>query len=158
MFLISLMLILSTLMFLTINHPLMMVIMLIIISTLTAMKLGTLYSTFWLSYMLFLVLVGGMLIIFIYMTSIAPNEKFKMNNKIFISIIMVFPLWFMNDFYTNYMYMNNLLMKANEMMMMKYINFPNVFLPTMMILYLILTLIVVVKITKINMGPLRQKY
>lgn len=148
----------STLIFLTINHPLIIVIILIIISTLTAIKLGTLYSTFWLSYILFLVLVGGILIIFIYITRIAPNEKFKINNKIFISIIIVFPLWFINDFYTNYIYINNLLIKANEIIIIKYINFPNVFLPTIIILYLILTLIVVVKITKINIGPLRQKY
>lgn len=37
---------------------------------------------YWYSYIIFLIIVGGMLVLFIYITRIASNEKFKYSNKI----------------------------------------------------------------------------
>lgn len=40
----------------------------------------------------------------------------------------------------------------------KYIVYPNIIIYFILMIYLLITLIAIVKITKINYGPLRQKF
>nr|APX40041.1 NADH dehydrogenase subunit 6 [Longitarsus nigrofasciatus] len=159
--------ILNTIMMLMFKHPLSCGMILLIQTILTALFTGLISLNFWYSYILFLIMIGGLLILFIYMTSIASNEKFKMN-KMYLYMYMLFMLmmsmmFFIDPYYTN-LYMNiidmknSLLMLKNQYSMMKYFNYPNYFIMIMMILYLFITLIAIVKITKFNYGPLRQKF
>nr|AXS65377.1 NADH dehydrogenase subunit 6 [Bostrichoidea sp. 9 KM-2017] len=137
------------------THPLIMVIMLIIMSTLTAMFTGTMNNSYWFSYMLFLVMVGGMLVVFIYMTSVASNEKITFNLK---PLFMTLPFMLLTN---EMLHMNNMNVKLNptlEESMIKYINLPTMTIILMMVIYLLITLIATIKITKTIMGPLRQKY
>nr|YP_010865991.1 NADH dehydrogenase subunit 6 [Panorpa fulvastra]WGT92276.1 NADH dehydrogenase subunit 6 [Panorpa fulvastra] len=154
------------------NHPLAMGLVLLIQTLLICLITGLISKTFWFSYILFLVFLGGMLILFIYMTSLASNEMFNFSSKltlltifvIMISIMMFFILdqnmWIFN--FTNFD-MENLtkisFLNTNEdsLNMTKLYNFPTSFMTIMLINYLFLTLIVVVKITNIFYGPLRQK-
>nr|YP_006576014.1 NADH dehydrogenase subunit 6 [Cucujus clavipes]ACZ58539.1 NADH dehydrogenase subunit 6 [Cucujus clavipes] len=153
-----------TFMFLFMNHPLSFGIILLLQTILISLISGYISSNFWYSYILFLIMVGGMLVLFIYMTSIASNEKFKFSSKLFM-LMAFYPLTLifisMDSFFINSNNSNELLNLENlnfSFSMNKYMNWPTNMLYLMMIIYLFVTLIAVVKITNINYGPLRQKF
>nr|YP_010277860.1 NADH dehydrogenase subunit 6 [Turanoclytus namaganensis]UHY95175.1 NADH dehydrogenase subunit 6 [Turanoclytus namaganensis] len=152
-------------MFIFLNHPLTFGLILLIQTTLVAILSGMMNLNFWYSYILFLVMVGGMLILFMYMTSVASNEKFKFSFK------MIFPYMFFFPMMMTALFMDPMIIKMknlnyeitlnsfkNSMSLSKYMNFPNSLLMILIISYLLLSLIMVVKITKIQYGPLRQKF
>nr|ALO77301.1 NADH deshydrogenase subunit 6 [Brachinus crepitans] len=162
-----------TITFLFMNHPLSMGLILLIQTILISMMTGLFSYSYWFSYILFLVMIGGMLILFIYMTSMASNEMFNFSPKLFllimslilISILMYksFNLIIMNPFLKN----SNIMEIMNTMINFKNENInslnmiynkPNNLITLMLMNYLFLTLIAVVKITDINYGPLRQKF
>nr|QXJ79791.1 NADH dehydrogenase subunit 6 [Suinzona cyrtonoides] len=152
--------------FMFLKHPLSLGLILLIQTIIISMLTGMMNYNFWFSYILFLIMIGGMLILFIYMTSIASNEKFKFNFKLFMffSLMMILILIFlsMDKFYVSLMLqpldvMNQNLIKNNYLSMNKYLNYPNILILYTMIIHLFITLIMVVKITNIHYGPLRQK-
>nr|YP_009971757.1 NADH dehydrogenase subunit 6 [Cucujus mniszechi]QNG56467.1 NADH dehydrogenase subunit 6 [Cucujus mniszechi] len=162
----NLMLIMSmilTFTFLFLNHPLSFGLVLLMQTILVALISGTITLNFWYSYILFLIMVGGMLVLFIYMTSIASNEKFKFSPKLFLLIKFLTPItlliMFINNFLTT-IYLNNI--NFNNLnfsfSMNKYMNWPTNMMYFIIVIYLFITLIAVVKITNINYGPLRQKF
>nr|QRW36407.1 NADH dehydrogenase subunit 6 [Sanfilippodytes adelardi] len=162
-----------TLMFLFMNHPMSMGLILMFQSIIITMLSGMFSYSFWFSYILFLIMIGGMLILFMYMTSLASNEKFKFSKSLLIIIpfmlISMFITLMINDpLISSYLQknsnmlemINNLNIYKNEnlfSMNMMYNN-PNYLITILMINYLLLTLIAAVKITKSNTGPLRQKF
>nr|APX40626.1 NADH dehydrogenase subunit 6 [Psylliodes chrysocephala] len=157
----------NTLIFIFLNHPLTCGLILLSQTILTAFLSGMMNYNFWYSYILFLIMVGGMLILFIYMTSIASNEKFKFNKNLMMIMIlsfsMIIMLMLIDQFYLNYFTniqdMKNMNMNPSNMnSLKKYFNYPNMYLMIMMITYLFITLIAVVKITNNSYGPLRQKF
>nr|AOY39808.1 NADH dehydrogenase subunit 6 [Phloeotribus sp. BMNH 1047247] len=146
-------------------HPLSLGFILLIQSILISLMSGFFYYNFWYSYILFLIMVSSLLVMFIYMTSIASNEKFNMpKKKTFIGLSMIFLLIlimiFIDHFYffsqTLYPNLNQELM-FNSFSLAKFYNFPNSKTLMMIMIYLLLTLIVVVKIVDKMPGPLRQK-
>nr|ASN66012.1 NADH dehydrogenase subunit 6 [Scarites buparius] len=162
-----------TIMFLFLNHPLSMGLILLLQTILISLISGMFTYSYWFSYILFLIMLGGMLVLFIYMTSLASNEMFNFSNKLMIMFmtmisISIFMFYFMDYMLFNILFknsnlmemMNNITMSKNENIMtlnMIY-NQPNNIITIMLINYLFLTLIAVVKITDINYGPLRQKF
>nr|YP_009971770.1 NADH dehydrogenase subunit 6 [Cucujus kempi]QNG56480.1 NADH dehydrogenase subunit 6 [Cucujus kempi] len=163
----NLMLITSTILtftFLFLNHPLSFGLILLIQTILVALISGSISLNFWYSYILFLIMVGGMLVLFIYMTSIASNEKFKFSPKLFLSISLLIPIslfiMFINNLLTpTYLNENTNFNNLNfSFSMNKYMNWPTNMMYFIIIIYLFITLIAVVKITNINYGPLRQKF
>nr|APX40652.1 NADH dehydrogenase subunit 6 [Crioceris asparagi] len=158
--------ILISAMFMTMKHPLSMGMMLLMQTIMIALMTGMMNMTFWFSYIIFIIMIGGMLILFMYMTSVASNEKFKFSNKILVMsiIIMILSLMiWMKDFQQIYQLMdmeesyqatisNNFNHALN-----KYMNYPNNLIMYTMFFYLFITMIMVTKITKIESGPLRQK-
>nr|AXS65628.1 NADH dehydrogenase subunit 6 [Cucujoidea sp. 38 KM-2017] len=151
-----------TLMFMFMKHPLSMGCILMIQTINISLMTGLMNLNFWYSYILFLVMVGGMLILFIYMTSIASNEKFKFNNKLMsipiITIMLNFSL-LMDQFYFNLNIINETInnkILINNLSMMKYLNLPSNMIYLMIIFYLLITMIAIVKITETKSGPLRQ--
>nr|YP_009185967.1 NADH dehydrogenase subunit 6 [Sciodrepoides watsoni]ALO70915.1 NADH deshydrogenase subunit 6 [Sciodrepoides watsoni] len=125
---------------------------------------GYISMNFWFSYILFLMMISGMLILFLYMTSIASNKKFKISMKmsflLISTLLMMIALMTMNLNLSminnmNFIHMNYLNM---NFMLTKFFNFPLMIILTMIIIYLLITLIATVKITNINYGPLRQKF
>nr|UFZ13239.1 NADH dehydrogenase subunit 6 [Orohermes crepusculus] len=151
------------------NHPLSMGLILLIQTIIISLMSGMISQTFWFSYMLFLIMLGGMLVLFIYMTTLASNElfTFSMNTfmlNFFVFFMMLIILIITNNFInlndTINMDMKNmdnfLFMQENNTELMKLYNFPTMNLTLMLVNYLFLTLIIVVKITNIFYGPLRQ--
>nr|AYW52360.1 NADH dehydrogenase subunit 6 [Erotylinae sp. 2 ACP-2013] len=155
---------LTSMLFIFMKHPLSSGFMLLIQTITMSMNIGNLMPNFWYSYILFLIMIGGMLVLFIYMTSIASNEKFKFSmNLLILMISLILILMIINQYAHSILNLssdsenqssNNLL----HLNMMKYMNYPNNNIFMMMIMYLFLTLIAIVKITYSNQGPLRQKF
>merc|ERR1712121_349705 len=119
------------------------------------------------SYILFLIFLGGILVLFIYITSLASNEIFNTSISIitfiFIRMFIILLLTIITD--------NSILTQLNyfkipivfkelphisdiSLVSMIY-NSTNLNLTIFIVFYLFLTLIVVVKITNIFFGPLR---
>nr|YP_009241696.1 NADH dehydrogenase subunit 6 [Dichomeris ustalella]AMP87963.1 NADH dehydrogenase subunit 6 [Dichomeris ustalella] len=171
MLLCSFMASLSFLMFF-LNHPLSMGLVILIQTLITCIMLGMLIKTYWFSYILFLTFLGGLLVLFIYVSSIASNEMFNLSMKmklfiffsIFISLIFNFMfinnLSFMNlinnddmiNFFNYYLFFNN----EYKINMTKLYNNQTFLMMMMLIIYLFITLIAVVKITNIFFGPIRS--
>nr|ALO76484.1 NADH deshydrogenase subunit 6 [Chapuisia ellenbergeri] len=167
MFLFLPIMITCSILFIFMNHPLSCGLMLLMQTIAIALMSNLLNLNSWYSYILFLIMIGGMLILFIYMTSVASNEKFKFNSMIMLfiltNLIITFMMFLLDQYYLNMMIQIfetkqfNFNMNMN-LSMMKYFNFPNYFIMIMMIIYLFITLIATVKITDFLYGPLRQKF
>lgn len=122
----------------------------------------------WFSYILFLIFLGGMLVLFIYITSLASNEMFQFSFKMIalfvitmssgmLLAIILDPL--LLDFKIAssdiHKYMGNTY--NSQIVLIGNIYSANTINTTLfIILYLLLTLIVVVKITYTFLGPLRM--
>nr|YP_010329782.1 NADH dehydrogenase subunit 6 [Actebia praecox]UNP54518.1 NADH dehydrogenase subunit 6 [Actebia praecox] len=168
----SLMLILISFFMLFLNNPLSMGLMILIQTLLTCLLSGMMIKTYWFSYILFLTFLGGLLVLFIYVSSIASNEMFKpminLKKICFYSLIMIVMI--------QYMYMNNIswmnlstnsdMNNFNEMILFfnnenkinlsKLYNNQTFLIMMMLVIYLFITLIAVVKITNIFYGPIRS--
>nr|AQT38671.1 NADH dehydrogenase subunit 6 [Megathymus beulahae beulahae] len=172
MFLSLNMIVISILMFF-LKHPLSMGLMILIQTLLICLISGMITHSYWFSYILFLTFLGGLLVLFIYVSSIACNEyfKFKTINKFFILIffLSVFIMIFMNtnnmkflNFYNNYYELNNFFNlfiffnNENNINLNKLYNNQNYMMMFMLIIYLFITLVAVVKIINIFYGPLRS--
>nr|YP_010419902.1 NADH dehydrogenase subunit 6 [Anopheles aquasalis] len=155
--------------FMQMKHPLSMGLMLLIQTFLTCLITSIYVKTFWFSYVLFLIFLGGMLILFIYVTSLSSNEMFSMSfslTTISLIIFSIFTILFfiidkslIDQFITN-MEMEKLsnlnnLINENILSLNKMYNFPTNLITLLLINYLFLTLLVTVKITKKFYGPLR---
>nr|ALO76507.1 NADH deshydrogenase subunit 6 [Omalium rivulare] len=158
--------IILSMIFLFLNHPLSMGMILLIQTLCVALITGLKSVNFWYSYILFLIMVGGMLVLFMYMTSIASNEKFKFSSKISMMIIMltvVMSIIILNNDLMLLTIMDLLMNKFNnflnyQLSLNKFLNFPSNLLLFILIVYLFITLIAVVKISNIKSGTLRQKF
>uniref|UniRef100_A0AAU7BAG8 NADH-ubiquinone oxidoreductase chain 6 n=1 Tax=Maotoweta virescens TaxID=3073469 RepID=A0AAU7BAG8_9ORTH len=151
------------------THPMMMMFMIILQTLLICLLTGFITQSFWFSYILFLVFLGGMLVLFIYITSLASNELFYIQIKHFIALIclsLIFLFFFIDPFLllpsslNNDMSMlneNNIIYSEMNFSLNKLFNESTNIITLMLVLYLFLTLIMVVKITNIFQGPLRQK-
>nr|ALO76579.1 NADH deshydrogenase subunit 6 [Melyridae sp. 'Dasytidae' GENSP01] len=147
------------------QHPLSLGMILLSQTLLTSLIINMINYNFWYSYILFLIMIGGMLILFIYMTSIASNEKFKISNLLIFMftfmIMMIIMLMIMDNLYFNINSINFEMIPYNKNMnpnlsLNKYFNFPSYMIFYLSIIYLLITLIAVVKISNFNLGPLRQ--
>nr|QXJ80279.1 NADH dehydrogenase subunit 6 [Dahira obliquifascia] len=160
---------LSMMMYL-LTHPLSMGMLILIQTLLTCLLSGMLIKTYWFSYILFLTFLGGLLVLFIYVSSIASNEMFFLSNNLKIMFIMMLILIMMIQLisyknlnwmnlinnsemtnFMNFMFFNN----ENKINLNKLYNNNSSMLMLLLIIYLFITLIAVVKITNIFYGPLR---
>uniref|UniRef100_A0AAU6QFI7 NADH-ubiquinone oxidoreductase chain 6 n=1 Tax=Gatzara nigrivena TaxID=2929832 RepID=A0AAU6QFI7_9NEOP len=155
--------------FTQIKHPLAMGLTLLLQTIIISLTCGLYTYSYWFAYILFLIMLGGMLVLFIYVTSLASNELFSfsiMNLIMSISFLTVILMTIMfmdnsilllNNIEMTKFNSNNMFME-NELSLNKLYNNPTMNITLMMMNYLLLTLIVVVKIVNINYGPLRQKF
>nr|ALO77563.1 NADH deshydrogenase subunit 6 [Dicronychus sp. DIC01]ARH54374.1 NADH dehydrogenase subunit 6 [Dicronychus cinereus] len=156
-----------TTLFLFTAHPLSMGFVLLAQTLLISMMTGSMAINFWYSYIIFIIMIGGMLVLFIYMTSVASNEKFKMSKMMMLTSLIASMLFITSLFSEKFLNPNTT--KNSEMStflkqdfitftMNKYLTFPSSLIMLFLIIYLLITLIAVVKITNIKYGPLRQKF
>nr|UEK75620.1 NADH dehydrogenase subunit 6 [Epistrophe bashanensis] len=157
-------------MFLQMNHPLSMGMMLLIQTVMICCISGLMTKSFWFSYILFLIFIGGMLVLFIYVTSLASNEMFTLSTKMVILLfstffIMMVMIIFMDKMFLMYNSLNNEMtsisllnnyIMENTLNLNKLYNYPTNMITLLLINYLLITLIAVVKITKLFYGPIRS--
>nr|YP_010326944.1 NADH dehydrogenase subunit 6 [Actinotia intermediata]UNP54193.1 NADH dehydrogenase subunit 6 [Actinotia intermediata] len=168
----SLMIMMISFFMLYLNNPLSMGLMILIQTLLTCLLSGMMIETYWFSYILFLTFLGGLLVLFIYVSSIASNNMFKpfnnMLNLFFFLLLMMIMIqvmymnnisWMnlslnsdMNKFFELILFFNN----ENKINLSKLYNNHTLLIMMMLIIYLFITLIAVVKITNIFYGPIRS--
>lgn len=158
------------LIFIQIKHPLAIGIILLTQTFTICLITGSLAKTFWFSYILFLVFLGGILVLFIYVTSLASNEIFSLSIKatfLRIIILRIFLLvrLIIDKRITTYFSINleiesintiKNFIPENSINLNKLYNFPTNIITLLLINYLFLTLIIIVKITNNFSGPLRN--
>nr|YP_010958565.1 NADH dehydrogenase subunit 6 [Centrotypus laticornis]UXF57641.1 NADH dehydrogenase subunit 6 [Centrotypus laticornis] len=147
----------SSMMTSSMKKPMSMGIMLMIQTTWTIMLMNTINNSSWIPLITFLIMMGGLLVIFLYMSSITSNEKFKMNYKLSLMIIiMMIPheeLMLSGQNFES----EEILTKSKEMISMSKMYSKSMIMTMLMIMYLMLTMITINKIVKTFEGPLRSK-
>nr|YP_010507406.1 NADH dehydrogenase subunit 6 [Helophilus virgatus]QHN59980.1 NADH dehydrogenase subunit 6 [Helophilus virgatus]UXG19000.1 NADH dehydrogenase subunit 6 [Helophilus virgatus] len=156
--------------FIQMSHPLSMGLMLLIQTIMICCITGLMTKSFWFSYILFLIFVGGMLVLFIYMTSLASNEMFSLSMKMTIIsiislLILMMIIFFMDKMLLTFNSMNNEMnsisnlnsyISENSLNLIKLYNYPSNMITILLINYLLITMIASIKITKLFYGPIRS--
>nr|WKK49879.1 NADH dehydrogenase subunit 6 [Subulatus sp.] len=157
MYTIKFMLILSMVTIMT-KNPMSMGLLLLTQTMLTIFMLNKILMSSWFPMITFLMMIGGLMIIISYMTSISSNEKFKYNLNLTITMIII--LIYLDEMFENQIDENQEMILTKSMdqtsMIMLY-NYKTFTLSIMLINYLLLTMIVISKIIKYKQGPLRSK-
>lgn len=136
-------------------HPITIGITLLIQTVIVRIITLLLFSNSWFSYIIFLILIGGLLILFIYITRIASNEKFKFNfNLIYILFLYLIFFLILNN-KLNF-YIKTELMFQFNICLTKFIQPIRNLILLFLIIYLFIILIASVKISVSSGGPLRQ--
>ena len=146
------------LIFIFIFHPLAIIFVLIIQCLFISLIIHRITHFPWFSYTLILVFLGGILILFMYISNIASNEIFKPNLKILIPLVVI-PLitFFITKPKQNFSSESKVLEndQFSNLIIFKPFSLSIIPVTLLMASYIILTLLTVVKIRKINQGPLR---
>merc|ERR1712198_91249 len=100
-------------------------------------------------YLLVLVFLGGVIILIIYIRTLAANEKFISNYTIF--NLLIFSFIIINYYYCNYI----LSERISSVISIYEISFYNFLV--FLIIYLLLTIVRVVKLVKFETGPLIKR-
>nr|UAT98549.1 NADH dehydrogenase subunit 6 [Neoalcathous huangshanana] len=158
------MILINTVISMMMKHPLSIGFMLIVQTTMLCINQSMTTKSPWYMYILFLTTVGGLMIMFMYMASIASNEKFKLNiMMMFMWILMnMMMLIIMNMDMTMEMMnkITNMKLEITEMMEEKstskffMMNKMNITMTMMMIL--VLTMVSVTNISSTFEGPLKK--
>nr|YP_010736894.1 NADH dehydrogenase subunit 6 [Pedionis sagittata]WEP24768.1 NADH dehydrogenase subunit 6 [Pedionis sagittata] len=139
--------------------PLSMGSILLTQTILTSMLMNSMSTTAWFCMITFMMMIGGMMILFMYMSSIASNEKFKMN--INITMLMLMTTIYTEDLLSENQIMENEYFNKIEnqemISMTKLYNKKSLLLTMFMVMFLLLTMISVSKIVMHHKGPLRMK-
>nr|WMV00463.1 NADH dehydrogenase subunit 6 [Rhodopsalta microdora] len=146
--------------FIFMKHPLSMGLILLIQTMLSCLICSFYLSCHLFSYILFLIFIGGMLILFMYMSSIASNEKFLFSMKLMMLNFLSFTL--INLFNMIDLKMLNIknnittYMNHDNFMMMKMYIIPSGMMTLILTVYLLFVLIIVINTLTINMLTLRS--
>nr|QID48503.1 NADH dehydrogenase subunit 6 [Bolivaritettix lativertex] len=156
--------IMMNLMFMNTKQPMNMIIIILMQTMITTFLMSNMMKSSWFNYILMIIFIGGMMVLFTYITSIAPNEKSHnkismMSSTIMITLLMTLPYIWKPIKYNNTEIMNNCvnLMNNYQLEVNLMFNKPVFMMSIMMMIYLFIALIVVNKISNLTQGPLRKK-
>nr|QIT06589.1 NADH dehydrogenase subunit 6 [Thalassaphorura encarpata]UFX54048.1 NADH dehydrogenase subunit 6 [Thalassaphorura encarpata] len=138
------------------SHPIAFVIIIIIQSLILCISIFSFYHAGWFSLIMFLIFMGGLMVLFIYIASLASNEMFLTNFKSLFSIILLF-------IFSSIILLKNL---PHPLIINNSLNFKLKITPffselffnstIIVIIYLLLTLIISVNIIKLYNAPIRS--
>nr|YP_010021207.1 NADH dehydrogenase subunit 6 [Schizoneuraphis gallarum]QOK36248.1 NADH dehydrogenase subunit 6 [Schizoneuraphis gallarum] len=137
--------------------------LIILIQTITLTSLTNfIMKTSWISFMIFILYIGGLMIIFLYISSIAFNELNIINNNykilifkltsIFMSLLLMQNLMNLE----NFKYENKMNFEDNFFFLNMFI-IPNNLMIYFIMMILFFMLILIIWLLKNNKGPIRQK-
>nr|YP_010850311.1 NADH dehydrogenase subunit 6 [Metapenaeus intermedius]WGH12344.1 NADH dehydrogenase subunit 6 [Metapenaeus intermedius] len=154
-----------SIMFTRLIHPLAMGLMLLLQTMMICVTAGLSMNSFWFSYILFLIFLGGMLVLFMYVASLASNETFSFSSTlamitgfVFVGSIIIALLDPLLANLPNFLSQSSFttdLTSSTPTLLSTIYNKTTANLTLFIVLYLLLTLIAVVKITNTFFGPLR---
>lgn len=110
----------------------------------------------WFFYLIILVFLGGVIILIIYISTLAANEKFRILEINWVNISIVFFLRILIITIIKYKNIINFISINNTAVGILYES-SNFTLLLFLILYLLLTLVCVVKLVKFESGPLIKR-
>nr|QHE65383.1 NADH dehydrogenase subunit 6 [Ledra auditura] len=142
------------------SNPMSMGLLLLIYSFLISFMIGKVMVSSWFCIVLVLVMIGGLLVIFMYVSSISSNESFNLNLLFLLGLILIF-LFFFEDFLLenqsfDLMKMMSDLNLSESFSLVKLYNGSCFILTFFLIIYLIFCMVVVSSIVKHFSGPLRS--
>nr|QDH82220.1 NADH dehydrogenase subunit 6 [Parapolybia varia] len=158
-----LMMILSTLIFNELSTILMM-FLLIFYTLITSILMANLTAKTTYSFLMFLMIIGGLMILFMmFLSSISKEEKiknFNINNfmiMIFMIQIMIYPMFSILDF-QNFCELKLTTIKNSYyfMSMNKLVSYPNNIYTILLMILLLIVLFMITKLCLINNKPLRK--
>lgn len=150
--------------FTRLSHPLSLGVTLLLQTVFISLTVGVFTYSFWFSYILFIIFLGGILVLFIYVASLASNEIFSFSLITFLTyrfiILFLSSLFFFIDPISTPNLSSLPTSSINNQLSTPFIirwiyNSPSIIFTLFIILYLLLTLVVVVKIINLFKGPLR---
>nr|YP_010868540.1 NADH dehydrogenase subunit 6 [Alpheus brevicristatus]WGU20735.1 NADH dehydrogenase subunit 6 [Alpheus brevicristatus] len=157
----------TSFLFTRLRHPLAMGLTLILQTALICLSTSSSSNFVWMSYILFLIFMGATLVLFIYVASLASNEMFSLSFPLtFITLsplaLATLPIM-LKDELIHPLKPNNEMSSliSSEMIFDPTFSLGMIYNPScssltsFMILYLLLTLIVIVKLSSSSAGPLR---
>nr|YP_010547115.1 NADH dehydrogenase subunit 6 [Nycteribia parvula]UYK51617.1 NADH dehydrogenase subunit 6 [Nycteribia parvula] len=149
--------------FMIIKHPMTMSLILMMQTMMISILSSMMNKNSWFSFILFLIFIGALLILFIYITSLTSNKLFNFSYKMIIMPILFFLLFiFMNKSLFKWNFINSDMINfemfnyLNFYELIMLFNYPSNLLILMIMLYLLFSLISIMKITKFNKGPFRM--
>nr|UXP34363.1 NADH dehydrogenase subunit 6 [Cambaroides dauricus] len=157
-----------SMLFTRLSHPLSMGLALFVQTILICVSSGLSNLSFWFSYILFIIFLGGMLVLFIYIASLASNEIFYLSPN-FLHLATLFTLFSILIGFTftdpllvstKFKIVSSSLMVSNSfdytsLLVSTIYSHSSMFFTLFLITYLLLTLFVVVKIINIYSSPMR---
>nr|YP_009353715.1 NADH dehydrogenase subunit 6 [Daphnia galeata]WBR65260.1 NADH dehydrogenase subunit 6 [Daphnia galeata]BAX01980.1 NADH dehydrogenase subunit 6 [Daphnia galeata]BAX01993.1 NADH dehydrogenase subunit 6 [Daphnia galeata]BAX02019.1 NADH dehydrogenase subunit 6 [Daphnia galeata]BAX02032.1 NADH dehydrogenase subunit 6 [Daphnia galeata] len=146
------------------NHPLMMGLIILVLTITMAAEMALFGISTWLSYILILILLGGLLVIFIYISLLAPNENqvtFGVKKMLVVVALSTLPMLFISLNLETWTSKSNAFSPlSNDTENLSWLNLfysSDLGSVTMfLVLYLFLTLIIVIFISKTNSSSLRS--
>nr|AXI98568.1 NADH dehydrogenase subunit 6 [Pseudoniphargus elongatus] len=138
--------------------------LIIIVQTITiAIIVNILTLSSWFSFMLLMIYLSGMMIVFIYVSSMASNEFFplkysKLMAFVILSIILLTSI-FMSNYHPKSDYINILNLDLTQTTIFKTAKMfakPLFMMTILLIIYLLLAMIMVVKNSSFSSGPMRS--
>nr|YP_006234061.1 NADH dehydrogenase subunit 6 [Archaeocroton sphenodonti]AET63101.1 NADH dehydrogenase subunit 6 [Archaeocroton sphenodonti] len=127
------------------SHPMMMLMSVMLLTFFLALIFYKITQISLVSLMMILLILGGMLIIFMYMISLCPNKKIIFKKISLLIIIFMIPT----------ISMFHILMKfeISNFIKIYFFNFLNLLI--LMMIYLLITLLVVMKNSNFNNSPMK---
>nr|YP_010554643.1 NADH dehydrogenase subunit 6 [Ceratopsyche cerva]UYO79276.1 NADH dehydrogenase subunit 6 [Ceratopsyche cerva] len=161
-FLFTLFFTLTTLMYF-VKNPLNMGLLILSQTLIISLMINFNLNYYWLSYILYLIMLGGLLILFMYMCSIASNKIIQFNINLLIYFMLTFFIMLiftihMKWFNLNLMNLNNsnFFFSSEVFSMSKIYNNFTYKITIILIIYLFILLLMVSMFTNSNKGPLRM--
>nr|YP_009346078.1 NADH dehydrogenase subunit 6 [Ogadenus brumpti]AMX74050.1 NADH dehydrogenase subunit 6 [Ogadenus brumpti]AMX74063.1 NADH dehydrogenase subunit 6 [Ogadenus brumpti] len=134
--------------FIMATHPFSMLITLVMMTMLIASFIYMCMKSLWFSFILILLILGGMLVLFVYITSLAPNKKFKIKKWF---IFFLFPIFLLEQKQPSFFPIS-----AKNIFQFNFNH--NSFLLIFITIYLLMTLLAVMKMINSSLAPLRLSF
>lgn len=131
--------------FILINNAVIISLLLLLLTVIIAIYRIILTNSIWVSYRLVLILAGALIILFIYRSSLSPNNQIKLPPIRVIRKVLIFSLIFSQS-----IEIINLNINISQ------INNINLFIIILSINYLLIAIFIITLIIKVIKGPLRS--
>lgn len=140
------------------SHPIIMISLISTQALVVCLVLWLIIPSTWFSFILFLVFMGGLIVLFVYVSRLASNEKISLTNPWKASKIIT-PLVIIRLFGVYTFNLQNLKDPSvnSTLRIIFKVYSPNIiFITSLTIIYLLLTLIIIVKLITLKEGPIRN--